>query len=1173
MATFSPSPAPRRSNRLQAHGTSPAARLPRRLAPAPTVLLNDAASVTSAMDVDERSSVMTDRSLSRISGELVFAKTNEMSVLFYATLPLEVKQVLKISDFKTDPYSGEIDTVTGFALVASVETCFVWQHAQAIKGIPTCYIFSCPQDTESSNPPLHALVPQGSSREPGLILVSPAGSIRFWDSIGIGLAGGNNYVSSHLEDMEYDEDVTNLVRVNAQTYILSTSYGRLYRLTLTSVGGKYHLTIRAFARPSSNRSFTRLFQPFLPVSQSSYDIKDKNKYIHAVSLGAESSIGDRDVWVLANGTLQLWSMKAEGWEDLVHEHDLSALLLQGLKEKRLGLVEEDQDVELSDLAIFDNQNIAILISYSAFSSGSDFKRYYALAELKPIANGFTLEHLHPVPYQTTNNPGLPVHPRIQLVFSGSIISVQFGDAVALCSRESGYGDRLELEDSKDRTFGVGVTLSGDSILILTASTMMKVCLDLEKIQSFNSGTGSAGLIKSTMMQSILYASTHYNPLRFSLPPVLSDEPLMQAAQQLSDEVMRSDPEVVRQSHDMHTQIAGRKDRLSWLINFINENDVLSKISQTARQKLATDAEKLYAASRLWTYYNESLSTSSSQSVLQDAVVAHMQEVGDGHHEDPVRAFFRTRVGEIGKVSKKVVDVVKSAEKNSQSNINAQLAEASNILTTVLKSAFDYRDYNMEVYGVVLPMNQPWTSRPSIIDALLSLFEMITKAVEPTSTNVRDKGRDLLIAELPKLAAVLFQSVKERLDWLQSEPGQAGAMEVMQQRFAILRPEVLETLRTSGHATSAFLLAEKYHDYASLVSLCHKGTVYPPEENPYSEKIHEYISRFKEEFVVELFRWYIQHGELRTMFDQQAPGASYLDFFFNDHPDNSISWINDLGKSRHSPAASALLADATNAKNLEAKHLMLSIGKLSYLAAVQETNVADDSMLDAFHNGLDFVSVHEELTSELRSALHSVRSRQSIEAQLDTIISQKCEGLTGKPGFNHIFRDITRQLLQGKALEIEDMVEVLTLKDNTQSVEDFVTSLHLLATVENLPEARKQSAIRTVWRRIYLHDDWNVLKQTAGLSDQAINAQYQSTALYITCCSAPVTDENKPLILSPGEALAIPSTEEIVSRWPGMSTEQIDALTWDYESEASQLIGYDLGEEFAKVMDLAMTSSA
>ena len=55
----------------------------------------------SAMDVDERASTMTDRSLSRIGGDILFAKTDEMSVLFYASLPLEVKQILRVSGMFT----------------------------------------------------------------------------------------------------------------------------------------------------------------------------------------------------------------------------------------------------------------------------------------------------------------------------------------------------------------------------------------------------------------------------------------------------------------------------------------------------------------------------------------------------------------------------------------------------------------------------------------------------------------------------------------------------------------------------------------------------------------------------------------------------------------------------------------------------------------------------------------------------------------------------------------------------------------------------------------------------------------------------------------------------------------------------------------------------------------
>lgn len=33
-------------------------------------------------------------------------------------------------DFDREPYTGDVDTVTGFALVASATTCFVWKYAQ-----------------------------------------------------------------------------------------------------------------------------------------------------------------------------------------------------------------------------------------------------------------------------------------------------------------------------------------------------------------------------------------------------------------------------------------------------------------------------------------------------------------------------------------------------------------------------------------------------------------------------------------------------------------------------------------------------------------------------------------------------------------------------------------------------------------------------------------------------------------------------------------------------------------------------------------------------------------------------------------------------------------------------------------------------------------------------------
>jgi nuclear pore complex protein Nup133 len=63
----------------------------------------------------------------------------------------------------------------------------------------------------------------------------------------------------------------------------------------------------------------------------------------------------------------------------------------------------------------------------------------------------------------------------------------------------------------------------------------------------------------------------------------------------------------------------------------------------------------------------------------------------------------------------------------------------------------------------------------------------------------------------------------------------------------------------GHASTAFVLAEKYRDFSSLAALCHQDEVYPSHKNPNALRIQTYIDRFKEEFTTELYRWYIQHG--------------------------------------------------------------------------------------------------------------------------------------------------------------------------------------------------------------------------------------------------------------------------------------------------------------------------
>ena len=67
--------------------------------------------------------------------------------------------------------------------------------------------------------PFHALVPHGPTREPGLIIISPHGQIRFWDGLGMGLAGGDNFAHFVL-DLEEGETMTTLTRSDVRPELI-----------------------------------------------------------------------------------------------------------------------------------------------------------------------------------------------------------------------------------------------------------------------------------------------------------------------------------------------------------------------------------------------------------------------------------------------------------------------------------------------------------------------------------------------------------------------------------------------------------------------------------------------------------------------------------------------------------------------------------------------------------------------------------------------------------------------------------------------------------------------------------------------------------------------------------------------------------------------------------------
>lgn len=57
----------------------------------------------------------------------------------------------------------------------------------------------------------------------------------------------------------------------------------------------------------------------------------------------------------------------------------------------------------------------------------------------------------------------------------------------------------------------------------------------------------------------------------------------------------------------------------------------------------------------------------------------MEEIGEGHHEDVMRAFFRHRVGDIGRLIRKVTHITTQAAHATGKDISEFLPEANRIV--------------------------------------------------------------------------------------------------------------------------------------------------------------------------------------------------------------------------------------------------------------------------------------------------------------------------------------------------------------------------------------------------------------------------------------------------------------------------------------------------------------
>jgi len=84
----------------------------------------------------------------------------------------------------------------------------------------------------------------------------------------------------------------------------------------------------------------------------------------------------------------------------------------------------------------------------------------------------------------------------------------------------------------------------------------------------------------------------------------------------------------------------------------------------------------------------------------------------------------------------------------------------------------------------------------------------------------------------------------------------------------------------------------------------------------------------------------------------------------------------------------------------------------------------------------------------------------------------------RAGSLQLFRQLVHVLLDGRTIGLEDVIDVLTLKDwppargDEGDGQSFIEGLVLMARsgLKELPSGRKLNALRAIWRRVYICDE-------------------------------------------------------------------------------------------------------
>ncbi|KAJ5907981.1 hypothetical protein N7495_000663 [Penicillium taxi] len=1131
---------------------------------------------TSEMQIPIRGSKPSEARRNDSEGTIVLSSTDYYTVDQLPALPDQIRSS------PSDPLKCFFAKGHNHALALTHSHAIVWPYSVASSSPSPSETFTVPIPEQCRDPtgavPLGTLLSTATGEHPGLLVIIPStGKIIYWETVSsaasLGLSRQKQYgIQGSTPGLLSGEYATEVLNCEPSGIIATFSSGRVAHITFRDTQGKPTVLVQ-FLKSNAGGGGGGIFGGI----KSALIGGSWRKEVTAVQAGGSRQRGQRDVIIATStGLIEIWDTHWNHGNALKKKYDVKDKVLAAFPqylEKGTG----EPELKVMDFAISAEQHdepgsdeswkLFLVASSNPWMN----QKQVFVVQVEFSGNQSRVLSTHAVDLSSIPTTREEAKPKILVSKAEDTAFIRINQSIAILSLTSTvkdsptsqllldshqlplpFQDIIHLQSGKDfEILGYGAEELPDSenrascVMMIRNFGVIRVNV-IPRYPTEDALDEGQLTAKHKLEQAIFFGTMAKNPLNLAGDGGL-DFPapdIEQASLDICTELLQSESRFIPNtaiSIDQHLRL--RAKALGDLASLLSQKG--NPLSRAARWQLLWGAEKLGAQRAMWKL--EETLRAKNESAFLGQVIETMNDkfktpLNPSNNEtDPVRQWFLKDTYRMEHIVSWIKNAIKPRRGNSSKQakrLSENILEASELLLSIMETAFRYREQHASVYG----LGDDFIEDGVLADHYQDLPEFWTsKAVGYTETgNLLDWELDSCRAWIQQKSTskdapdsqtlnqiadnsarhlrVLGQMHQERVRWLssQDDPKLADAAVSLEQTHLKERKWQLFKLAGIGHLRDALILAERFRDMEGLVELIIElqdqvknqqspETILDPTLAGESEadvnlRISQYFDKFGEQWADAYFSRQISMGHPGALLSMRKYQPAVTKFLRKNPSYAKLSWINDVtGEEDYESAAVCLQNLALNEeKQLWCHRVEVSLAKLGKLASAEKGGplVQEDiKRLD------DYSEVDKIQTSVYQAVKQGVEGAIDLKAEAELALESLGPHLVqDRPSLHQILGDALSSLVNKKVVGPDSLIDILTLIGPTEKSEEgveFHEALQVLLHGGYSQDPLYVSALRKlIWRRCMIKDDWEEIGKEAELNDNSEDATHH-TALYQT----------------------------------------------------------------------------